>query len=120
MRPKLPDRERKDSTLQFRLNVDERKRLEQLSKETGLTFAGVFRLKVLGEVKPMPDNEGFRSAIAEQVAILNRSDISDAEKRKLIEQASVKRIHATRVRAEKATKARERKNVKRYKGKASA
>jgi len=82
------------------LNQGERKRLESLRKATGLSFANIFRLKVLGEVTPMPDSEEFKAAIAEQMEIFERTDIPEAKKRKLSREVQVRRIAEKRVAAE--------------------
>jgi predicted DNA-binding protein len=52
-RPPLPAHKRRDDKLEIRLNVEERKRVEALCKETGLDLSALIRLVVLG----MTDSE---------------------------------------------------------------
>ena len=106
------DKERKGSVLRFRVTQDERKRIKQLSDARGLSVSGIFRAMVLGEATG--------AVLAEQQAIIERTDITDLEKKKLLEQAAVKRVAAVRVKHEKAMKVREKKTAAKYKGKRSA
>ena len=90
------NKERRAGVLQFRLNVGERKQLERLSKSTGLSFSGIFRLKVLGVVTPLPFSDEEKKAIADSAAISNRTDLSDRKKKKLHSDALLKRIASKR------------------------
>ena len=105
------DKERKDGLLTFRVNRDERKEMERLSKETGLSFSGLFRLKVLGVPTKLPWTDEEKKAIADSAAISNRTDLSDRKKKKLHSDALLKRI---------VEKHSEHEKVKRYRRNRSA
>jgi hypothetical protein len=110
MRPKLPAKERKSGVLQFRLNRDERKRLERMSKATGLSFSNIFRLRVLGApVLMREETEDARAIIAGLNRILER-DISEAEKQRLSDMATLRRIAEKQIVAE-GTKHKRRKSA---------
>ena len=114
------NRERRGGILAFRVTQDERKTLERLSKESGLSFSGIFRQRVLCELKPYRMTADEKRTHAESCAIVNRTDISDAEKEKLCGELMVRAIHRIRIAHEKLTKARERATVRKYRGKRSA
>lgn len=91
MKPYKTDKERKDSVLQFRLNVGERKRFEKLARETGLSFSNIFRLRVLGELQPLEElSAEIKRAVAEQEAIREREGEEKAR------EAQVRRIASKR------------------------
>ena len=105
------DKERKSGVVIFRVTRDDRKQLERLSKSTGLSFSGIFRLKVLGVVTPLPFSDEEKKAIADSAAISNRTDLSDRKKKKLHSDALLKRI---------VEKHSEHEKVKRYRRNRSA
>lgn len=114
-----PAKERKDGVLQFRVTQAERKRLQQLKRETGLTFSGIFRQRVLGELRPYKLSSIQKRAHAEAVSIMNCTDISDAEKEKLCQAVLLRSVHATMVAHRQVMQKRERATVKRFKRKSA-
>ena len=105
------DTERRDNVVRFRLNVGERKQLTRITRDAGLSISKLFRLKVLGVPTRLPLSDAEKKAIADSTAISNRTDISDAQKKKLNRAAQVKRI---------AEKHSEHEKVKRYRRNRSA
>lgn len=110
------DRERKDVVLRFRVNRGERKQLELLSRETGLSFSGLIRREVLGKLTPYKMTAAEKRSKAEADAIANRTDLPDSERERLHGELVVRAIHRTRVAHGKAAKVRERATVRKYKG----
>ena len=117
-------RDRKSVLVNFRISSDERKRLGDLSQATGLSYSGIFRLAIAGDVLDAPSAiaqpaDDIRSAIAEYEAIHRREDISEAQKDALWHKATLKRRAAKRAAHEAALKAYEREMERQY-GKHSA
>ena len=89
-------KERRENVVRFRLNVDERRQLTRITRDAGLSISKLFRLKVLGVPTRLPLSDAEKKAIADSTAISNRTDISDAQKKKLNRAAQVKRIASKR------------------------
>jgi hypothetical protein len=88
------DKERKDMSVEFRLNIAERKRLEQISKTTGLSFSNIFRLRVLNDRLEVEKelNEEIQAGVQERSIIQNSKKLSDNEKEELLQVDSLQRI----------------------------
>jgi len=76
------DKERKDTLINVRVNEGERESLERLSEETGFTYAEMFRMRIMG----LPENiqVAMISNSHEMITTLERADLSNSEKMKLI------------------------------------
>ena len=77
------DKERKDAVVIVRLNQGERRRLELLSRKTGLSFSGLIRQQVLSLeefTKYNPDYTWQTRFHRKYQAIARRTDIDDTEK----------------------------------------
>ena len=100
-------KERRENVVRFRLNVDERRQLTRITRDAGLSISKLFRLKVLGVPTRLPLSDAEKKAIADSTAISNRTDISDAQKKKLNRAAQVKRI-ASKIAEHEVIKRRKR------------
>jgi hypothetical protein len=115
MKPYKSDRERKSSVIQFRLNVADQQALSRISETTGLSYANLFRLRVLGDlIPPSKIKEEILIGIAQQkkISVLK---VSDQEKDRMFREWTDEQIaKQTKLNADKTVKMME-KSVKKRK-----